>query len=119
MLGLSELTEFDVDAKVSEDFLTPLERCIRGQPVQRTWSLYESPDDRFFAGVWEADPGCWRISYTEQEYFRILSGQSILRDANGAECRLRAGTELLIPAGFEGEWDVHETTRKVYVIYQP
>ena len=29
------------------------------------------------------------------------------------------GDECVIPAGFEGEWEVLETTRKTYVIYEP
>lgn len=102
-----------------EESPTPAEKCLRGQPVQRTWHHFTSDDDRFFAGAWEAEPGCWRVEYTENEYCRILAGRSVLRDAQGACIELGPGDDLVIPAGFTGEWEVLETTRKIYVIYQP
>jgi uncharacterized cupin superfamily protein len=97
----------------------PAEKCTRGQPLQRVWHHSTSDDGKFLAGEWEAEPGCWRIQYTEHEYCRILAGRSVLRDLHGAECNLQVGDEFVIPAGFEGEWEVLETTRKTYVIYQP
>ncbi len=99
--------------------LTPVEKCVTGQPTQRSWNHFTSGDEKFFAGVWEAEPGCWKIRYTENEFCQILSGRSILRDANGRESTLEAGDNFVIPAGFEGEWEVLETTRKIYAIYQP
>lgn len=102
-----------------DEYPTPADRCVRGQPVQRTWNHFTSPDGKFFAGTWEAEPGCWRVSYTEHEYCRIIEGESILRDAAGNETLLEAGDDFVIPAGFEGEWEVVATTRKIYAIYQP
>ena len=117
--GIADLIFFaDHEPEFSED-LTPEDRCVRGRPKQRTWHHFTSEDEKFFAGIWEAEPGCWRIRYTENEYCRILAGRSILRDADGRERELRAGDDFTIPAGFEGEWDVIETTKKIYVIYQP
>ena len=101
------------------EFPTPAEKCVQGQPLQRTWHHFTSPDGKFFAGVWEAEPGCWRIRYTEHEYCRILEGESVLRDAEGNETTLGPGDDFVIPAGFEGEWEVVITTRKIYAIYQP
>ncbi len=105
-------------AELSET-LTPVEKCVTGRPRQRSWNHFTSGDEKFFAGVWEAEPGCWKIRYTENEFCQILSGRSILRDANGRESILEAGDNFVIPAGFEGEWEVLETTRKIYAIYQP
>lgn len=98
---------------------TDREKCLRGQPLQRTWHHFSSADDKFFAGYWEAEPGCWKVSYSENEFCQILSGVSVLRDIDGGEHMLRPGDNFTIPAGFEGEWEVRETTRKIYVIYQP
>ncbi len=98
---------------------TPAEKCVSGLPMQRSWNHFSSSDDKFFAGIWEAEPGCWKIRYTENEFCQILGGRSILRHANGEESMLEAGDNFVIPAGFEGEWEVLETTRKVYAIYQP
>ena len=98
---------------------TPAEKCITGQPLQRTWHHFTSADEKFFAGLWEAEPGCWKINYTENEFCQILAGRSILRDADGNEVALKAGDNFTIPSGFNGEWEVIETTKKIYVIYEP
>jgi uncharacterized cupin superfamily protein len=76
-------------------------------------------DDKFAAGEWGSEVGRWRVDYSENEYFEILSGHSILRDAAGNEMDLRAGDRVCVPAGFCGEWEVIEPTRKVFVIYEP
>lgn len=116
---MNDIVFFDGNEADYEEYLTPASICVRGQPTQRTWNHFTSADDKFFAGMWEAEPGCWRISYTEDEFCQILSGRSILRDADGNETELVAGDNFVIPAGFEGEWEVVETTMKVYAIYEP
>jgi uncharacterized cupin superfamily protein len=102
----------------SEDVVAE-EKRVKGQPTQRTWHHFTSDDEKFFAGMWESDPGCWKINYTENEFCQILHGKSILRDADGNEHPLKAGDNFTIPAGFVGEWEVVETTKKIYVIYEP
>ena len=116
---VADLVFFDQHEAEFDESLTDASKCTRGQPVQRTWHHFTSEDEKYFAGVWEAEPGCWRIEYTENEFCQILRGQSILRDTDGNEHALKAGDNFTIPAGFAGEWDVLETTRKIYVIYQP
>lgn len=118
-MDISDIIDFDLEGMDCEEFKTPEEKCLSGQPLQRTWNLYSAPDERFFSGIWEAEPGRWRVNYTEFEYFRILSGRSILRDNQGGQRELGPGTEVILPAGFEGDWEVLEKTRKVYVIYEP
>ena len=110
---------FEQNQPQFNETLTAGEKCIKGQPLQRSWHHYSSPDEAFLAGFWEAEPGCWSVDYTEHEFCQIISGRSILRDANGGERELRPGDNFVIPAGFEGQWEVVETTRKIYVIYQP
>ena len=107
------------DALPSEVYLPPEDRLISGQPWQRVWPCFEASDGRFLTGVWESEPGHWRVEYTEQEYCEILSGVSLLHDAEGRTHRLVAGDRFVIPSGFTGSWEVLETTRKVYVISVP
>jgi uncharacterized cupin superfamily protein len=83
----------------SEDVVAE-EKRVKGQPAQRTWHHFTSDDGKFFAGMWESDPGCWKINYTDEH-------------------PLKAGDNFTIPAGFVGEWEVVETTKKIYVIYEP
>ena len=117
--NIHDLVLFSQHEPDYDESLTPAEKCVAGQPLQRTWHHFTSADEAFFSGVWEAEPGCWNIDYTENEYCRILSGHSILRDPDGAEQHLRAGDDIVIPAGFRGQWEVVETTRKIYVIHLP
>ena len=116
---IADLTFFSAHEPEYSEEPTAEEKCIKGRPLQRTWHHFTSEDEKFFAGFWEADPGCWRVSYTETEFCQILEGISILRDAEGFTHTLKAGDNFTIPAGFEGEWEVVEKTKKIYVIYQP
>lgn len=87
---------------------------ISGDPVHSTWNLEAS--DGLFAGLWQSTPGKWRVSYSEWEYFRILSGYSILTGADGSVTQLHAGDSFIIRPGFQGTWEVVQTTLKDYVI---
>ncbi|MEE4661945.1 MAG: cupin domain-containing protein [Halieaceae bacterium] len=115
--ALSDLIDVDKEPGTVECSPIPADRLLAGTPQQQTRSVYEA-EDCFFVGEWSAEPGCWRIHYTEHEYFHILEGKSIIRDAHGAERVLLPGDKLCVPAGFIGEWEVVEPTRKIYVIYE-
>ena len=115
---IKEVVFFNEQDGAFEEWQTAADKCVKGQPAQRSWHQFTSSDEKFFCGTWEAEPGCWNIQYTENEYCQILSGESILRDANGKEHTLRPGDHFVIPAGFSGQWEVIQTTRKIYVIYQ-
>ena len=117
--AISDVVFFEKNDAEFSEYETPQEKCVDGQPLQRTWHHFTSSDEKFFAGIWEAEPGCWKINYTENEFCHILAGHSILRDADGNETDLRPGDDIVIPAGFTGEWQVVETTKKTYVIYEP
>ncbi len=103
-------------AAVAPEFSAPArERIISGEPKFTTWNIEEQPGG-VYAGVWESTPGKWRIQYDEWEYCRILSGVSVVTDADGALYRIAAGDSFIIRPGFRGTWEVIETTRKEYVI---
>ncbi len=118
-IGINDLVFLGESRADYEETPVAEEKCVRGRPLQRTWHHYTSDDQAFFVGLWEAEPGCWTVEYTEHEFCRILSGRSVLRDAAGAEREVHAGDSFTIPRGFSGQWEVLETTKKIYVIYQP
>jgi len=89
-------------------------RRVTGDPVFTTWNRQER--DGLHCGLWQATPGCWRVSYTEWEYCRILSGSSVITGADGSAHHVRAGDSFVLRPGFEGLWQVIETTTKDYVI---
>jgi uncharacterized protein len=90
------------------------EKLLAGDPVHSTWNI----EDRggLFCGIWESTPGKWAVAYDEWEYVYIHSGHSILTDAEGTASHLRAGDRFIIRPGFQGSWEVVETTVKDYVI---
>ncbi len=93
----------------------PAGRVIAGSPRFRTWNI-EEREGGLYAGIWEATPGSWRVEYDEWEYCRILSGVSVLTENGRAPMRVEAGDSFVIRPGFNGVWEVVETTRKEYVI---
>ncbi|GHC52534.1 cupin domain-containing protein [Neogemmobacter tilapiae] len=89
-------------------------KVLAGDPVHTTWNLEES--DGLYCGIWQSTPGKWRVHYDEWEYFSITQGVSVVTDAAGVETTLRAGDSMIIRPGFQGTWEVLETTIKDYVI---
>lgn len=101
-----------------DDYHAAEEKRVKGNPQQTTWNYFSDNSNQFHTGVWQGEVGCWKVSYTEFEYCEILEGKSILRDSDGNEQVLEVGTKFVIPAGFEGEWEVLETCKKIYVIFE-
>jgi uncharacterized protein len=95
------------------------DRLISGTPEFETWSTYESADGKYFTGLWRATPGAWRIVYTEWEYCEMLEGVSVITSADGTARTFQAGDKFVLEPGFEGIWEVVETTLKRYVIHLP
>lgn len=112
------LVEESLLASEPIEYFPAPEKIVSGHPRQRVWSQYTDASQKFSVGIWECEPGAWRIRYTEEEYCRIVMGRSLLTSADGVVREVVAGDEFVIPRGFEGVWEVIERTRKVYVIYE-
>ena len=98
-----------------EESAPPAERVISGQPRFRSWNVEEASGG-LHAGIWEATPGKWRISYDEWEFCHILSGVSVIAEDGGEARTVKAGDSFILRPGFKGSWEVLETTRKEYVV---
>ena len=120
-MGLSmptaKLQKFDASLLPQTSRVAP-QKLIAGNPLQSLWNQYSDPTSRFFSGVWQSEPGKWHIHYTEEEFCQILGGVSVVTDAEGVSTTLRPGDNFVIPRGFQGTWEVLETTRKIYVVYE-
>ena len=112
------LIEASLLASEPVEYLPAAEKIVSGNPRQRVWSHYTDASQKFSVGIWECEPGAWRVRYTEEEYCRIVTGRSLLTSADGVVREVVAGDEFVIPRGFEGVWEVVERTRKIYVIYE-
>lgn len=96
----------------------PAERIVAGDPAQRAWNLYSSADGRFHAGIWECQPGKWRVIFTENEFCQLWTGRIVVTGDDGSVRTYGAGEAFVSPAGFTGYWEVLEPARKYYVIYE-
>ncbi|THF52347.1 cupin domain-containing protein [Allorhizobium terrae] len=112
---MSKALGFDLSTVEPEEGAPAPEKVLDGDPRFLTWNL-EDAGNGLHAGVWQSTPGTWRVSYDEWEYFSILEGHSILTEEGGEPVHLRAGDRMIIQPGFNGIWQVVETTRKDYVV---
>ncbi len=112
---MSNWIRVDIAGVEPEEGAPAADRILSGSPTFRTWNVEEATGG-LYAGIWEATPGCWSISYDEWEYFRVISGYSIVTEEDGEPVHLRAGDSMILRPGFKGRWEVVETTRKDYVI---
>jgi len=94
-------------------------RLVWGTPQQKIANHYSDASNAFHCGVWEAGVGAWQVAYTEHEFCHLLSGRVRLLGDDGSETTLSAGDSFVVPAGFEGVWEVLEPARKLYAVYEP
>lgn len=95
------------------------ERLVAGRPMQTVANAYSDAGNAFHCGVWEGGVGAWRVAYSEHEFCHLLAGRIRMRGDDGSEIMLGAGDSFVIPAGFEGIWEVLEPARKLYAVYEP
>lgn len=86
--------------------------------MQRAWNLYNSADGHFSAGIWECQPGKWRVIFTESEFCHLLEGRIEVTGDDGSVREYGAGEAFVSPAGFTGYWEVLAPARKYYAIHE-
>ena len=125
---------FDVSAAVSNPAIVPFEqpatpgvadrprpdRLQWGNPHRETWTLYASGDGQTSAGIWACEVGRWRIVFppNKEEYFFVIEGHVRLHDLHGGWTDVLAGQGAVIPAGFEGAFEVLVPVRKHFVVVE-
>jgi uncharacterized cupin superfamily protein len=79
-----------------------------------------NPAEGLASGIWECEPGKWRIAFgpREHEYFIVLEGLCRVHDAEGHAETFGPGQAVFLPPGFEGAFEVIERVRKHFVIAQ-
>jgi uncharacterized cupin superfamily protein len=107
------------DRAVAPEHSAPLaERIVSGNPVQQAWNHYSDPSGQFHAGIWQGEPGAWRVFYDahEEELCTLLEGTVRLTDAGGLQREFSAGATFVVPGGFTGIWENVTRVRKIYAI---
>lgn len=104
-----------VEAEVSEP---PAERLIAGSPQLTVRNFFSEGTQQFFAGRWSATRGKWRVHYTENELCVMTAGRVVLENADGERWGFAAGDAFVVPAGFDGTWEVIEDCAKIYAIFE-
>lgn len=102
-----------------EESAPSADRLLAGNPRQRVWNFFSDASGQFHAGRWSSTPGRWRVRYTENELCLMTSGRVALQGETGERLEFAAGDAFIVPAGFEGTWEVLEACSKVYAIFQP
>ena len=103
------------EADVSEP---PADRLLAGSPELQVRNYFTDSSQQFFAGRWSATRGKWRVRYTENELCVMTAGRVIIESASGERSSFGAGDAFVVPAGFNGTWEVVEDCAKIYAIFE-
>jgi uncharacterized cupin superfamily protein len=68
-------------------------------------------------GVWECTPGRFASQRATTEFFVVLKGSATLIGADGTRTDVGPGDHAVTPKGWKGEWIVHATIRKIFMIH--
>lgn len=69
------------------------------------------------SGIWECTAGPSRWVLETNEFVHVLSGSMTITPDSGEPEFVGPGTTVFIPRGWSGTWEIHETLRKLYVIF--
>jgi uncharacterized cupin superfamily protein len=67
-------------------------------------------------GIWECTPGRFRRQVIPAEYSYIISGEGSFTPDGENRIDFRAGDSLYFAPNTQGEWEIHQTVRKAYLI---
>lgn len=110
----------DFSSPAASEVTSPAaDRVVSGNPQQRFANHYTDATQQFFSGTWSSTVGKWRIRYTESEFCCLTRGRVVLENEAGERWEFASGAAFVIPAGFEGTWEVLEDCTKFYAIFEP
>jgi uncharacterized protein len=87
-----------------------------GEPMQTSGTtLWKDGDQE--AGVWECTPGPSRWTLENNEFVYVLYGRMTVTKDGGETTEIGPGDTAVFPLGWTGSWEIHETVRKLYVLF--
>jgi uncharacterized cupin superfamily protein len=109
-------TPFLADAATAElEDWGPLEEAT-GEAMQASGlTLWQDGEQE--TGVWECTPGpsYWKLE--TNEFVHIVTGRMTVTPDGGTPQEIGPGDTAVFPRGWAGTWQIHETIRKIYVIF--
>lgn len=118
---LPRLTTADVAGLDLDDWGVPDEatgyRILAGNPAIRGKVLWIAGDRRMASGLWECSPGTVGGAFLFNEIDVLLNGRMTVHEEGGTTVEVGAGSHAMWPQGWTGDWEVHETVRKAFVMW--
>lgn len=71
------------------------------------------------SGLWECSPGRWRRQLVQAEFCHFFEGELVFEPDAGEPIHIKAGDAVFFPANSHGVWDIRQTARKFYVLFNP
>jgi uncharacterized protein len=94
----------------------PRTPAISGAPVESVHVYHDDGQAR--TGVWECTPGSFESARKgDTEVMHFVAGAGTITSADGTSYEIRPGAVIVAPDGWSGVWDIRETARKVYTIW--
>lgn len=90
--------------------------AIGGQSHSTGRLLYKGPGNSPETGIWVCTPGRWRLSVPRDEFCHFVAGRATYRSDSGEVIEVTPGTCVLFPAGWQGEAEIQETIRNIYML---
>jgi uncharacterized protein len=117
MTDTAAATQFLAAAALAADLEDwgPLEEAT-GEPMQTTGKTLWAGGEQE-VGVWGCTPGPSRWTLETHEAVHILSGRMTVTPDGGEPQDIGPGDTAVFPRGWSGNWQIHETIRKLYVLF--
>jgi uncharacterized cupin superfamily protein len=119
---LPRLTTADVAGLALDRWEVPEEdatgyRVVAGSPRIGGKVLWITADRRLATGLWECTPGTVGGTFLFNEVDVVLGGRMTVHASDGTSLDVAAGDHAMWPQGWTGDWEVHETLRKAFVMW--
>ena len=88
-----------------------------GEPMQTSGHTLWTGENGAEAGVWQCTPGPSHWVLETNEFVHVISGSMTVTPEGGEPFDVGPGGTFVVPVGWVGDWLIHETLRKVYVIF--
>jgi uncharacterized protein len=88
------------------------------EPASMVRSLSVPGGNSTKLGVWECTPGRWVRQVKQAEFCHFLSGRAVFEPDDGSPgIQLGAGDVVFFPENSAGVWDIAETSRKIFIVF--